>query len=87
MNSNTEKLKEIFNYCKTHKHIDERYYERPCTGELNAECVLHRNCIESNKRSRYNDPRFVNKCYDKVVRALAKEREKEESDPFAEFKD
>jgi len=85
MNSNTEKLKEIYNYCKTHMNKIHECNDVACTYK--CDCVLERNCINSDKKSRYNDSRFVNKCYDKVVRALAKEREKEESDPFAEFKD
>lgn len=36
---------------------------------------------------RYNDPRFVDKCYNKIERALTKELKEAENDPFAEFED
>lgn len=76
MNENTRKLKAIHDYCKAHR-----------TNFSHCDCVLDRNCIETKKRMRYNDPRFVDKCYDKIERALAKELKEIESDPFAEFED
>ena len=76
MNESTRKLKAIHDYCKSHK-----------IGSSFCDCVLERNCIQTKKRMRYNDPRFVDKCYNKVERALTKELKEIENDPFAEFED
>lgn len=73
MNESTRKLKAIHDYCKSHT--------------CSCKCVLERNCIQTKKRMRYNDPRFVDKCYNKVERALTKELKEAENDPFAEFED
>lgn len=49
-------------------------------------CVLRRNCIESRKCVRYNDPKFLARQVRKVEKALAKDLIRRGHDPFEEYR-
>lgn len=49
-------------------------------------CVLRRNCIESEKCTKYNDPKFLAKQVRKVEKTLAKDLIRRGYDPFEEYR-
>lgn len=57
-----------------------------CCGYDGDSCVLRRNCIESRKCIKYNDPKFLAKQVRKVERALARGLIRRGHDPFEEYR-
>lgn len=70
-------LRTIIRYCKG---ISPR-----CAYDGDS-CVLRRNCIESWKCVKYNDPKFLAKQVRKVEKALTEDLIRREHDPFEEYR-
>lgn len=70
-------LRTIVQYCES--------VHRRC-GYDGDSCVLRRNCIESRKCVKYNDPKFLARQVRKVEKALARDLIRRGHDPFKEYR-